>query len=440
MSRPQKLEYRCAGCGKVTRLPSSAAGKPIACSGCGLRSRVTGPSGVPTAAATPRASAGTPYRAYGAGPSGPAVALRVVLVAAPCIAGVLLAAGALVHFLGARSGQQGSPTGPAAPQPAATHDRPGAAPDSPPAVNAMVTDPALRIVELRGRMEAEIVPALRPLANQLDRLVAAAEDDPAAERQAALVRLRMYRRVCGVAADDLVLDDGLNEEAVAAAEVCRRLGYLSHEPPNPGLSAEDFAKARRGAQSGNLAFGLRDLPAAVDGWMDDSDADNVATLGHRRWCLNPPLRRIGFGRVDRYSAMWAHDSSGSSELREPAICFPPPGCVPIDLFRPHYAWSVTLDPNAFKTPDAGLVRVRIQRVAPTGMAIDCDTELVSVDTDGYGVGNCIIFRPTLPTTAVGTKYEATIDGIVDRQGRSVRIRYETRFIDSIAAPAPSVSP
>jgi hypothetical protein len=259
---------------------------------------------------------------------------------------------------------------------------------------------------------------------------AAAADDHTAELRAALVRLRMYRLLCGLAEDELVLDDRLNEEAGAAAKVCHRLGYLSHDPPNPGLPDAEFAQARRGAGSGNLAFGMRNLVAAVDGWMDDSDADNVAALGHRRWCLNPPLRRVGFGRSDRYSAMWAHDSSGSGRIPQPAICFPPPGCVPIDMFRPHYAWSVTVDPRAFQTPKAGHVRIVIRKPEDsTGRSTATGVDFLHVDTGGYGIANCIIFRPTLPSTAVGVGYEVTVEGLCDHDGQNVSIRFVTRFVD-----------
>ncbi len=273
--------------------------------------------------------------------------------------------------------------------------------------------------------------ALQPLASELRAKNAAAANDPAAKRRAALVRLRMCRLLCGVAEDDLVLDDRMSEEAGAAAKVCHRLGYLAHEPPNPGLPDAEFAQARRGAGSGNLAFGMRDLVAAVDGSMDDSDADDVAALGHRRWCLNPPLRGVGFSHSDRYFAMWADDSSGSGQFRQPAICFPPPGCVPIDMFRPHYAWSVTLDPRRFKKPRAEEVTVLFRNNLQRGVIQEppLTLELMFVETGGYGMDNCIIFRPSPTSTAVAGSYSTEITGVTDHDGRAVIVAYETSFVE-----------
>ncbi len=49
----------------------------------------------------------------------------------------------------------------------------------------------------------------------------------------------------------------------------------------------------------------------LTGWMDDSDANNLSTLGHRRWILNPAMSMTGFGCVTgnkgTYQAMYVYD-------------------------------------------------------------------------------------------------------------------------------------
>ena len=441
MSQPPPLpaEFSCAGCGQKAGLPGRAAGKLIVCPGCGLRFRVPESTRVTRASPTKRFVAGirgSPSTRVSASSSSLSLTRQDRHAPFPVLV-VAVAGGALLTItaIGSAVILRQSQVSPApVPSTARPHDSgvdtvpiPTSSPrSSPPAAAGR----SVRVVELEGRPEAELREVLRPLASELPAMNAAAADDHTAERRAALVRLRMYRLLCGLAEDDLVVDDRMNEEAGAAAKVCHRLGYLSHEPPNPGLPNAEFEQARRGAGSGNLAFGMRDLVAAVDGWMDDSDPDNVAALGHRRWCLNPPLRRVGFGRSDRYFAMWAHDSSGSGQLRQPAICFPPPGCVPIDMFRPHYAWSVTLDPRHFKKPRPEEVTVVVHKLQKeVVLEPPLNLELMVVETGGYGIDNCIIFRPEGVSIAVGGRYRTEIAGLTDHDGKEVIVVYETSFVE-----------
>ena len=261
-----------------------------------------------------------------------------------------------------------------------------------------------------------------------DKIASLPVDSPAGESMAALIRLRMYRFLCGLPEADITLDDRLNVEALAAAEVCRRLGKLTHEPENPGMPADDYERARRGAGSGNLASGMNSLSRAVDCWMDDSDATNIAVLGHRRWCLNPPLQRVGFGRIDRWCAMWAHDTSGTESLERQAICFPPPGDVPIDLFRPHYAWSITLNPRFFQKPRNVVVTVRA-RHTDGSFGEPLPLECCDVDTKGCGIDNCIVFRSRDISTAVGKRYVVNVTGARNHDNQPQAISYEVMFVE-----------
>jgi hypothetical protein len=54
------------------------------------------------------------------------------------------------------------------------------------------------------------------------------------------------------------------------------------------------------------------MAASVTGYIDDSGDNNREAHGHRRWCLNPPMGKSGFGTAgESYSGMWAMDASGS---------------------------------------------------------------------------------------------------------------------------------
>jgi hypothetical protein len=444
------LVFRCPACRQESRLPGSAVGKPIACPGCGLRTRI--PAAPQPAGSTSKRQAAD-QRAALMAPEPRALDFAATSQAASVInrakhllkswpIALTISCGVLSLLAVLAFTFQPKPLGdgpiPVAGEPPTDNGAPVPGPDvtesaDPPPPSSTVPKPHL--MQLAGRSEEDLREALSPLAAEVVRLLATASDSPTGERQAALIRLAVYRRLCGVSDSALSLDPQYNIEAAAAAEACRRLGHLSHEPTNAGMPAAEFEQALRGARSSNLASGMADLVAAVDAWMDDSDADNLARLGHRRWCLNPPLQRVGFGRAERFFAMWAHDSSGPTRLEKPAICFPPPGCVPIDMFRPHYAWSVTLDPRAFQAPKPGLVRIAIRKlVDSTGPPLATDLDFLHVDTSGCGIANCVIFRPTLASVAVGGGYEVTLEGLRDHDGRHVHIRFVTRFVDPLTVP------
>ena len=439
------VHFSCPACRKTVRLPAGAAGKRVVCPGCGLHGSVPGRAMTPTPSSariagpavwSPVAPAQPAARTPSSGENvsrrlTPSRPLQQVALAAVLSSVTLVAAMMVVVIL--------------APGNKHNVDRPmprSADEVSPPPVErgigpatavvvapAPAVPPAVLDIELAGPSAADLNASLRPLIDEITALDG--RKDGISERQAAVVRLRMYRRLCRVS-DDVTLDDRLDEEALAAADICRRLGTLSHEPSNPGMPAAEFDKALRGARSGNLASGIEDLVRAVDGWIDDSDATNIAALGHRRWCLNPPLRRVGFGRIETWCAMWAHDRSGCVCVGGPAICFPPAGAVPIDMFRPHYAWSVTLDPNTFRKPrpDKVTVTVRDER-AEAGSRPRLELDPLVIETHGYGIDNCIIFRPRGVSTAVGQRYLVVIEGIQDRTGAPARLRYAVEFVSQL---------
>lgn len=442
--RRETIRFRCLGCGRTVALPRSAAGKRIRCAGCGLRS-TTPKFDLASSCSLPRLK---PQQAESGGSmkneAGPLAErnshqhrfLKIgqhtpfLAVAAALLAAVFLTASFLPSSTLVQPGEPMPPTTDAeSAQPvglSATNVRlkPGASGEA-------VT--AARTVDLSGRSEQATRLALLPLADRMRTLVEQPSMPPTFLVEAALLRLRMYRRLCGLPEEDLVIDEQLNREAVAAADVCRRLGYLTHTPPNPNVPAAAYELALRGAGSGNLASGMRDLVAAIDAWMDDSDADNIATLGHRRWCLNPPLKRLGFGQAGRYFVMWAHDESGQRRFEQPAICFPPAGHVPIDMFRPNHAWSVTLNTRHFAKPNINEVGIDIRDggISDRENSGPMTMNFLTAETSGYGVPNCIIFRPNDLLTTVGKNYRITITGLRDHDGQPICLRFSTTFMESI---------
>lgn len=294
-------------------------------------------------------------------------------------------------------------------------------PSAPAAVEAHASADSSAIRLDPPRSSAELRAGLQALDEKLKVLMSR---DSGNEREAALIRLRMYRFLCGLPEADLVLADHLNEEALAAAGICRQLDALTHAPTNPGLSPADYERAQRGAAASNLASGVNSLVRAIDGWIDDSDPSNIDTLGHRRWCLNPPLRQVGFGRTGGWCAMWAHDTTGQEPFRRPAICYPAPGPVPLELFRSNAAWSVSLNPRVFRRPRVEEIRVNVRNSVHERLMLDVQT----LELSGYGIDNCIIFRPKDLSAAVGRRYEVTISGLQDHNERDATLSFEVEFV------------
>jgi hypothetical protein len=258
------------------------------------------------------------------------------------------------------------------------------------------------------------------------------------ERQRALLRLRMYRFLCHLPQADLTLELQLNDDALAAAEICRRLGKLSHAPENPGIPDAEFQAAREAASKCNLSFGLNDLTKAIDLWMKDSGAHNLSRLVHRRWCLNPKMLKLGLGRSADFCAMWAFDNSRIPAPEYEFIGFPPPGYVPVDFFGPEYPWSITLNPGKYLAPELEAISVDLLPILEDQADREhpLKIENLTVDTQGFGVNNCVIFWPESLTVGPRQSYQLYVRGLQTIDGTPTSVEFAVRFVDAIPHLAP----
>jgi len=167
------------------------------------------------------------------------------------------------------------------------------------------------------------------------------------------------------------------------------------------------------------------MVGAVDGFMDDSDESNIDRIGHRRWCLNPRMRRTGFGQAGEYAAMWSMDSSGPDPRDVEAVRYPPPGYVPVELFEAHYAWNFS--PLDGRAPARSDVVVTIQPLGdyylPAGEPLAID--YLEVAEDGYGGTPCVIFRPSALEVAPGKAYRCRLSF---DEGRTTAFDYVVEFV------------
>ncbi len=245
--------------------------------------------------------------------------------------------------------------------------------------------------------------------------------------------LNAYRFLTGVP-HDVVLDAEHIRYAQAGAQLCERIGRLDHTPANPGMAEDAYQEGYKGTSSSNLAQGVA-LPAAVDMWMDDSDASNIDRIGHRRWCLNPRMAKTGFGISGSFTAMWAMDQgrSLSEETGPETIAFPAHGYMPVKYFSSTWAWNVSYDPARLSARLADLdIKVyplppgRLKSLKRRGEPLDLQD--VAVETTGFGYGPAIIFRPVRYSIGKDCRYLVEISGLT-RVGTEepVELQYIVEF-------------
>ena len=217
---------------------------------------------------------------------------------------------------------------------------------------------------------------------------------------------------------------------------------------------EFYEKAAAATKASNIYAG-RDLILTPDGFMNDSDDRNVDKLGHRRWQLNPSLGKVGFGYVagapntyKQYTAEMCHDRSASNNDYD-FIAWPPSGYCPNSIFGGTVAWSVTVNPARYGeinrdnfrvvlTEEASDTRISHEwtfsdnsenapyKAAAAGL-------YYNIETNWYGVNNCIIFRPDGIEKYTGD-WTVRIYGLKDSKGEDANLSYQVRFFDPSDMP------
>ena len=242
---------------------------------------------------------------------------------------------------------------------------------------------------------------------------------------------------------DVELDDEYNKLAQHASLIININDVLSHDPKKPAvMSDEVYALAKSGAGQSNIGIGYMNIQESMlEGYMSDTDSHNISTLGHRRWILNPDMKKTGLGMVGKGTAMYVCDRSRDDKFTGDYVCWPP-YVMPYELLGNNengYAYSVTLG-KAYDKPDASKVKVTLTSKLTdktwnfenaedtTGKKTD-KNEMVgyfAVNNDVYGTGGCIIFNPgKLPEDDV---VSVTISGIT-KDGKESPISYKVNYFD-----------
>lgn len=293
---------------------------------------------------------------------------------------------------------------------------------------------ALKAIEAAAR----VVPppprpaSRRPGAKEEAPKVAAPTPSELAKARTELARLNGYRYLAGLSSD-LRLDDELCWNAKFGAELCRQHGQIDHTPPKPaGMDEATYRRGYEATTNSNLYWtsGTDGITGSVDGYMDDSDPSNVRAVGHRRWCLNPPMAKVGFGGVAGFGAMWCMDRSGR-EARGAIVCYPAAGFHPLAYFKPGAAWSVALDPERYRVTGSDVKVFELPTTAARRFPDDLkglrELPLTDVNLDRSGIGSprqCLIFRPQAKVVR-GDRFGVLIGGVEGAPGG--RVAYAVEF-------------
>ena len=274
--------------------------------------------------------------------------------------------------------------------------------------------------------------------------------------ESGITYLNYVRFVAGL--PEVTLDDTLNEDAQYGAVLLAAVDYLSHYPEQPDDMDDDFyARGYAATTSSNISarWGyspLTCLKGAVEGCMNDNGSlGNLTTVGHRRWLLNPTLGKVGFGYAESdtewsYIVTKVFDRSGAG-CDYDFISWPVSGNQPTNLFDAQNPWSVTLNTAVFKSVSADSVTVMVTRESDgTTWTFDGSTgepniddsdyynpyiaPYLTVNTQWYGVPNCIIFHPgTDNVDSYEGVYSVKITGIYYTDGTEAELSYKVDFFD-----------
>lgn len=239
--------------------------------------------------------------------------------------------------------------------------------------------------------------------------------------QNGLNTLNFIRYIAGIPYD-VRYSREYEEKAQAAALVNWVNNKMAHTPAKPSdMDNTLYQLGAEGAGASNLGWGYTNLYQAISkGWMEDDGANNIAKVGHRRWCLNPTMKYTGFGMAGNQSAMYAFDGV-FEENGYYGVAWPARN-MPVEYFETgRIPWSLSMgkDLNR-KDIRVTLKRVRdgrIWRFSDSGS----DGEFF-VNNGYFGQKGCIIFRPTgIEGYQAGDSFRVEVEGI------GTPVAYEVNF-------------
>lgn len=244
----------------------------------------------------------------------------------------------------------------------------------------------------------------------------------------ALNLVNFIRYVAGIPAD-VTLNEEYTQMAQAGALLNAVNKELSHSPAKPsGCSDELYKTGWKGCSDSNIAYNYGNIAQSLlNGWMYDGGTSNIASVGHRRWVLNPAMTQTGFGAVGAYANMYALGKGGSSITDYVAW---PARNMPIELMNGSGTpWTLSLGTN-YQMAQQGQVTVTLKDVSAGKTWTFSEKKqdgYFAVNTREYGMPNCIIFRPNSISYGKNSQFHVTVTGLKNQEGRAATISYNVDF-------------
>ena len=261
-----------------------------------------------------------------------------------------------------------------------------------------------------------------------------------------LAMMNAIRYIAGL--DSVELDSEYNKLAQHAALVNGANGYLDHYPSQPGdMPSDIYQLGYDGSNQSNLGANSHTLSRyLLYGWMADEDESNIDRVGHRRWVLNPTMKKTGLGIVTTpngyykdFAALYAFDNCfADTDVRGVSW---PAQVMPTAFFRGDYPWSISFDDYLSYNTKVTLKNERTGQVwnfgfdDPENGNFDTSSSngYFNVENSGYGQTGCVIFRPNgIGSYNPGDFYSVKITGLSGDQTDpwySDSAYYTVRFFD-----------
>ena len=252
--------------------------------------------------------------------------------------------------------------------------------------------------------------------------------------QQGLNMLNFIRYTTGLP-DNVTLDDDYTHYAQCASVVNAANGALSHAPSKPsGMSDALYSDGYKGASKSNLGMGYSSIAQSlVKGYMEDSDNSNIDKVGHRRWLINPSMKKVGFGFCGKNTAAYViEDDFDFGRSFDGEFVAWPPENMPMELYKSssgRYAFSVNVgndyDKNSLYN---AVVKVTSSKTGKSWKISQNSgsSTYFTVNNDNYGMSGCIIFDTGVMFES-GDTVSVSISGIKKNSGGSAVISYNVNF-------------
>lgn len=253
--------------------------------------------------------------------------------------------------------------------------------------------------------------------------------------------------------DDVEADWSIEQQQQTGALVNAVNQVMSHYPQKPaGMNDVMHQLGYDANRSSNLYYGSPTFYDNVLGYMSDSDSNNIDRVGHRRWILNPQMKKTMFGMVFsrsssdssslgvRHATMYAFDKQRPAEdVSYNYISWPPAGYTPMEVFAASDAWSVSINPNLYdrtKTEDITVTLTRDSDQKSWSFNHndrDVRGKFFNVETSYFGIPFSIIFRPdALEAMKNDEAFHVSINGLYTKTGLPASVAFKTTFFKMLS--------